>query len=99
VIRMLRVPLLVGPGGELDVLELERLLVERLGRVLALPLPGGDVAVVVVVAPGLALFGLVLLTEVAAAGLLPVEGVAGHELGEAEEVGDPTSLLEGLVEG
>src|SRR5215813_12182065 len=41
---------LVGAGREVDELELERLLVEEIGLVVALPLPAGDVAELVVVA-------------------------------------------------
>ena len=71
----------------------------RLGlRRVAGPLPGGDVGEVLVVALGLALLGLVLGPEVAAAGLLAVEGVEAHQLGQLEEVVDPAGLLEGLVE-
>ena len=51
----------------MDVVEGEGLGVTDLGGVLALPLPGGDVGEVLVVALGLAFFGLVLLAEVAAA--------------------------------
>ena len=64
----------------------------------ALPLPGADEGEVLVVALGLALVGLVLDPEVAAAGLLAHEGVAAHELGQLEEVGDPQHLLERLVD-
>jgi hypothetical protein len=38
-------------------------------------------------------------TEVAAAALLADQGVAAHQLGELEEVGDAAGLLERLVEG
>ena len=76
----------------MDVLVLERLLVE--GRLLAdpVPLPGADVRVVVVVALGLALLGLVLDPEVTAAGLLAATGVEDELLTELEEVGDPAGL-------
>ena len=59
---------------------------------------GRDVGEVVVVALRLALLGLVLLAEVAAAGLLAVERVAHLQLGHLHEVGDPERLLERLVE-
>ena len=49
---------------------------------------------VLVVAPGLALFGLVLLSEMPPAGLLSGQGVAGHELGQLEQVGYPSGLLQ-----
>ena len=81
----------------MDVLELEGLLVAGGAGRVAGPLPGGDVGEVLVVALGLALVGLVLGPEVAAAGLLAGEGVLAHELGELEEVVDPTGLLERLV--
>ena len=47
---------------------------------------------------GLALVGLVLGAEVAAAALLAVEGVAAHQLAELEEVVDAAGLLERLVD-
>ena len=65
----------------------------------ALPWPGSpvhshalDVGEVLVVAHRLALLGLVLDSEVAAAGLLAVEGVQAHQLGQFEEVVDPPAF-------
>ena len=52
-------------------------------------LPGRDVGVAVVVAQRLAVLGLRLGPEVAAAGLAPVERVDAHQLAELEEVGHP----------
>ena len=46
----------------------------------------------------LAVLGLVLGAEVTAAALVAVEGVAAHQLGQLEEVVDPTGLLEALVD-
>ena len=57
-------------------------------------LPAGDVAEVVVVAGRFAVFGLVLLAEVAAAALVAVQRVDAHQLGQFEEVGDPAGLLQ-----
>ena len=53
---------------------------------------------VLVVAQRLALVGLVLGAEVAAAALPPFEGVAAHQHAELEEVVDPAGLLERLVD-
>jgi hypothetical protein len=50
-----------------------------------------------VVARRLALRGLVLLAEMAAAGLLSRQRVAAHELPELEEVSDPPRLLQRLL--
>ena len=61
---------------------------------LARPLPGADVGEPVVVAQGLALVGLALLAEVAAAGFLAVERIEAHERGELEEIGDAPRALE-----
>ena len=71
----------------------------RIGRfALAGVLPGGDVAEVLVVAAGLAVLGLVLLAEVAAARLPALQGVEADQLAELEEVGHPAGLLERLVD-
>ncbi len=51
-----------------------------------------DLREVLVVADRLALLGLVLLAQVAAAGLVAGEGVAAHQLRELEEVGDPAGV-------
>ncbi len=64
----------------------------------SLELPNRDVTEVLVIAQRFALFGLVLLAEVATAGLLAFEGVPTHEFGELEVVGDPSRLFEFLVE-
>ena len=62
------------------------------------PLPGGNMGEAVVVTLGLSLGGLVFLPEVAAARLLSFKCVAGHQLGQVEEVGNPSRLFQGLVE-
>src|SRR2546430_620342 len=90
--------LLVTPLREVDVLERERLLVERGWLSLPGPFPGAGVAEVRVVASGLALRGLALDAEVAAAGLTPVERIEAHQLRELEEVRDAAGLLERLVQ-
>src|SRR6476659_477336 len=66
--------------------------------VLPAPLPGGDVGELVVVTQRLAVLGLGLGAEVAAAGLAAVQRVDAHQLSELEEVGDAAGLLEALVE-
>src|SRR6185312_10456558 len=84
--------------GDVDVVEGQGLDV-ALGRLaLALVLPLRDVAELVVVALGLAVRGLVLLAEVAAAGLLAGQGVLGEQLAELHEVRDAAGALERLVE-
>src|SRR4051812_32435113 len=82
----------------MGVLELELLGVQLGSTHVAGPLPGRDVREVLVVAQGLALVGLVLDAEVAAAALLAVAGVVAQELTELEEVGHAAGLLERLVE-
>ena len=62
--------LLVAALGEVDVLELERFLVERRRGADAVELPRRDVREVLVVAERLAVLGLVLDAEVAAAATL-----------------------------
>src|SRR5581483_11095165 len=85
-------------AGEVDVVEGQRFLVEdRLGAGAGV-LPGGAVGEAVVVPQRLPFLGLVLDPEVAAARLLPVQGVAADEDGEVEEVVDPARLLQRLVE-
>ena len=66
--------------------------------VLALVLPYGGVYEVLVVALGFALLGLVLRAEVAAARLLAVECVAGHQLAQFQEVGQTQRLFKLDVE-
>ena len=61
-------------------------------------LPCGDVLEVRVVAPGLAVGVLELLSEVAAAALAALEGVAAEQLAELQEVRDATRLFERDVE-
>ena len=61
-------------------------------------IPTRDVSEVVVVADRLALVGLVLGAEVAAARLFAGESVLTHQMPELEEVVDSRCLLEGLVE-
>src|SRR2546426_12199208 len=78
--------------------ELERLLVQHRRHPDARELPGGDVAEARVVALRLTLGRLMLLAEVAAAGLLAMQGVVAHQLGELQEVPHPARVLERLVE-
>ena len=60
--------------------------------------PGRDMGEARVVAERLAVGRLVLLPEVAAAGLLARERVAAHQLAQLEEVGHPARPLQLLVE-
>ena len=71
----------------MDVLEGQGFDVAVRAEGVAGPLPGRHVGEVVVVALGLALVGLVLGPEVAAARLLTGEGVEAHDLRELEEYG------------
>src|SRR3712207_1674024 len=66
----------VAPLGRVDVLEGQGLLVQD--RPLAV-LPGGHVGEALIVPQRLAFGGLVLLPEVTATRLLPVEGVDAHQ--------------------
>lgn len=61
-------------------------------------LPAGDVHIVLVVAGGLAVCGLVFFAEVCAAAFVAVEGIDGHHLGYHEEVLEAQSLFEFGVE-
>ena len=83
--------------ARLDVLELQLLFVQHGGFAGALEFPGGDVAVVLVVALGFAVF-LVFLAEVAAAGFLAVERVEGGQFGEVDEIGDAAGAFEDLID-
>src|SRR2546421_7342457 len=87
----------VAPLRWVDGLELERLLVQH-RRLAAGELPRGHIGEPLVVAPRLALRRLILLAEVATAGLLALQRVAAHQLGELEEVGHPARLLQRLVQ-
>src|SRR5882724_1303998 len=73
-----RFMLFVTPLRQVYVLKLERFLVQGRGLPMSPPLPGSDVGEIRVVPLGLALSGLALSAEVAAAGLRPVQGVATH---------------------
>src|ERR1035437_5899620 len=67
---------LVASGRQVDVLELQRLDVAEGRSAVTLMLPGGDVAVVLVVAQRFAVGGLPFLAEVGAAALASRERVA-----------------------
>src|SRR5512134_2315779 len=90
--------LLITAHRKFHALERERLLVQFRGLVRAPVFPGGHIAEILIVPLGLAVGHLVLYAEVAAAGLVPVQGIAGHELAELEEVGNASCLLEFLVQ-
>src|SRR5689334_544865 len=64
----------------------------------ALVFPHRGVSEARIVTLGFTVVGLMLLAEVPAARLFAKEGVFAHELTELEEVGDPASLLELLIE-
>src|SRR5205823_5621513 len=91
-------PSRVAPLRRMDGLELERLRVQQRRLPDAGELPRGNIAEPLVVAPRLTLRRLILLPEVAAAGLVALQRVAAHELRELEEVGHAARLLERLVE-
>src|SRR6188474_458631 len=89
---------LVAPLGEMHVLESERLdepVRQPIGPGI---FPGRDVAEVLVVALGLSVRSLELLSEVPAARLASLERVQAHELGELHEVRHPPRMLERLIE-
>src|SRR5262249_48874370 len=91
-------PLLVAADRLLDLLELQRPLVQQRRLVLALVLPRRNVAVIGVVALRLAVGVLILLAEVSAARLVPRQRVETQQLGELQKVGDPAGLLQRLVQ-
>src|ERR1700691_1935378 len=81
----------------MHIMELEGLL-DKLGRVAgAVEAPGRDIAEVLVVAKGFAVFGSILLAEVAAAGFVAVQRIDAHKLSELEEIGHTTGFLQTLV--
>ena len=82
----------------LDLLVVEHLFPELWLLAFAHVLPATNIHEVGVVALGLAFLGLVLLTEVATARLLTMEGVACHELTDLDEVEQADSLVELYVE-
>src|SRR5262245_15731152 len=88
----------VAPLRGVDELEGERLRVQDRSGAHAGELPGRDVGEVLVVAPRFAVGRLVLLPEVAAAGLAAVERIDGNHLREFEEVRHPEGPLEVLVQ-
>ena len=60
-------------------------------------LPGGDVGEPGVVALGLTLRSLELLAEMGAAGFLPGQGIAQHQVRQAEEILEPQGPLQSLI--
>src|SRR3954470_19764569 len=79
---------LVAALGQVDVLVLEGFLVQHRRLAFRRPLPGRHVGEVLVVAQGLALRGLALGAEVAAAALVAVQRVDAHQLGGVDAVGE-----------
>src|SRR5687768_3060984 len=73
--------LFVASLRRMDFLERQWLLVQRRLATNAGELPGGDVHIVVVVAPRFAVGRLALLAEMAAARLAPMERVERQQLG------------------
>src|SRR5436190_23963029 len=82
----------------MDLVELERLLVELRPRADALEFPRRHVREVVVVALRFTVGGLAFFAEVAARGLLALERVEREQFGELEVVGDAPGVLEALVQ-
>src|SRR5207302_8014344 len=78
--------------------EMEWFLIEDRGFVFARVLPGRHVGKIGIIALGLAVFGLIFLAEVTAAGLVAVEGVLNEKLGELQEIRDASRALQRLVE-
>ena len=81
----------------MDRLEFQMLFVELGLAHVAGILPAGYVAIVLVVAKGLAVF-LVFFAKVSPTRLLAVQSVDREELGELQIVGDATSELQVLIE-
>ena len=85
-------------GFDFDKLVLEGFLVEFRLFVLSLVFPSGDIHVIGVIPLGLTFLCLAFNAEMTAAGLVPVEGVTGHQLSDLEEVLKPQRFLKFLVE-
>jgi hypothetical protein len=67
---------------------------ERRLSVLTVPLPSSRVCVVLVVSPGLSVFGLVFKPEMASAAFFTIYRIDAHEFGEFEKVSDSSGSLE-----
>src|SRR4051812_9073820 len=91
-------PLSIAPRRQGDVLECEWLLVENWRLPVTRELPRRNVGEAVVVSQRFAVGRLMLDSEVRATGLLSIQRVDAHQLGELEKVGDATSALELLVQ-
>ena len=61
-------------------------------------LPGGHIGEELVITQRLAILGLILLPEMPAARLLPVERVQAHQLPQLQEVRHPAGLLQRLIQ-
>src|SRR5215813_11554516 len=96
--RAASVALLVTPFGGMHSLECQRFLVEHGWLVQAGVLPGADEAVLLVIAPRLALGRLVFLAEVPATRLVARQRIETHQLGKLQIVGNAPGIFEGLVE-
>ncbi len=82
----------------MNVVEFQRLLAQHRCVAGSAILPCGDVGVMLIVTLGFAIGCLILLAEVTAAGLVAVEGVDAHELGELKEVGHAAGLFQALIQ-
>src|SRR3954462_13645714 len=89
---------LVTPLGKMHVLEVQRLLVQPRLLTSTSVLPGRDVGEMLVIPERLAVFSLVLLSEVAAAGFFPMKCIPAHQLAELQKIGHPAGFLEGLIQ-
>ena len=60
--------------------------------------PDADVRVLIILAQRLVVFGLAFLSEMAAAGFLPLESIADHEFCKLQEIGNPAGPFKRLVD-
>ena len=64
---------------------------------LAAELPGGDVAEILVVAPGLVFIGLKSLIKMASARFPSLESIDDHQLGKFKEVSYSSGFFKALI--
>ena len=64
----------------------------------AFMLPGADVTIILIVAPGFAVGILIFLAEMGAARFVAVQGVVTKQLGELQKIRDAIGLFQRLVQ-
>ncbi len=82
----------------MDVVELERLLIQYGELIGSGVFPGGNVGEMFVIAESFAIRSLILFAEMSAAAFVAMERIAAHEFAEFEEVGHTPGVFELLIE-